>query len=546
MTQQTIEVRSHVARDLLQSAAVFKNEQRVVWEYVSNGLQYVEAGTHPVVHVQIDPKRKQITIRDNGRGMDREGLCNFFVMHGENVDRKTGQSGRGRFGTGKSAAFGIADHLVVSSVRNGVRNTVELTREDIEQSSLDGVPVQNVETAVPVDTPNGTEITIRGIKLRRMDTTGVISFVERHLRHWRGRPTVIINSHECEFVEPAVSESRTVTPIGEFADHIGNVELQLKVSKGPLDRELQGVAISANGVWLQTTLAGAEGQPMSNFIFGEIDVPGLDDESAPIPAFDMSRSMELNPSNETVHYLLAFVGREVDKLRRELVKREKARHQEEETKRLDREAELIARMINEDFQDFSSRVARVKAKSGHGQDVGKSQELSGEDEDVLIAGDSLIARDELPFGDNGHGEGDSGNGGEIPDRKPVLQPDESGEQRGEPSGGEGKQRRPRGGFQVAFRAMGVDSPRATYASQERTIFVNLEHAQIAAALGSAGTDDPLFRRLAYEVAFSEYAIALASELANRDEYVDLLEPIFDIRQTLNRMAKRAASLYAVR
>ena len=34
----TIAVTTHVGRDLLQSAALFKHEHSVVWEYVSNGL----------------------------------------------------------------------------------------------------------------------------------------------------------------------------------------------------------------------------------------------------------------------------------------------------------------------------------------------------------------------------------------------------------------------------------------------------------------------------------------------------------------------------
>src|SRR5438132_6096682 len=96
MTDQ-IYVKSHVARDLLQSAPLFKTDKLVVWEYVSNGLQYVDPGTNPVVKVTLDSKKKKITIGDNGRGMDLAGLKNFFVMHGENVDRKEGRVGRGRF-----------------------------------------------------------------------------------------------------------------------------------------------------------------------------------------------------------------------------------------------------------------------------------------------------------------------------------------------------------------------------------------------------------------------------------------------------------------
>src|SRR5680860_1609962 len=108
-TLPVLTVRSHVARDLLQSAGLFKTDKTVIWEYVSNGLQYMDAGASPIVTVRLDDKHKRISIKDNGRGMNWRGLENFFVMHGENVDRRQGKGGRGRFGTGKSAAFGIAN-----------------------------------------------------------------------------------------------------------------------------------------------------------------------------------------------------------------------------------------------------------------------------------------------------------------------------------------------------------------------------------------------------------------------------------------------------
>jgi len=51
-----LKVTSHVGRDLLQSAALFKHEHAVVWEYVSNGLEYVDPDVCPVVDVTVDAK----------------------------------------------------------------------------------------------------------------------------------------------------------------------------------------------------------------------------------------------------------------------------------------------------------------------------------------------------------------------------------------------------------------------------------------------------------------------------------------------------------
>jgi hypothetical protein len=189
-----------------------------------------------------------------------------------------------------------------------------------------------------------------------------------------------------------MAETRVAKPNDQQSEVLGDVELTLMVAKTHLDSGLQGVAIHANGELLETTLAGAEGQPMSQYIFGHIDVPALDDDSAPIPA--LSRSMQLNRSNEVVQTLMAFIGFEVDRLRRELVKEDKARRAQEETKKLNREARLIAEMINSDFREFSDRIARVKAKSGTGHDLGKSPRDSGDDVDELIPGKDVSASHE--------------------------------------------------------------------------------------------------------------------------------------------------------
>src|SRR5260370_35070138 len=108
IAQPQLKVTSHVGRDLLASAASFKNEAVVVWEYVVNGLQYVDPGVSPRIQVTVLPGGKGISIADNGTGMSIPVLERFFQMHGENLERQAGRPGRGKFGTGKSAAFGLA------------------------------------------------------------------------------------------------------------------------------------------------------------------------------------------------------------------------------------------------------------------------------------------------------------------------------------------------------------------------------------------------------------------------------------------------------
>jgi len=129
-----LKVTSHVGRDLLASAASFKNEAVVVWEYVVNSLQYIDPGVSPRIQVTVLPGGKGVRIADNGSGMSVADLEHFFQMHGENLERRAGRPGRGKFGTGKSAAFGIGNTLHVDTVRNGKRNVVVLTAKTFPSS----------------------------------------------------------------------------------------------------------------------------------------------------------------------------------------------------------------------------------------------------------------------------------------------------------------------------------------------------------------------------------------------------------------------------
>lgn len=158
----------------MQSAQLFRHEHAVVWEYVSNGLQYRDAGTRPTVVVKIDPKAKKIQISGNGRGMLIDDLRRYFQMHGENLDRKQGRPGRGYFETGKSATFGIANALSITTVRNKRRSKVRLTRQDIEaRPDGDEIPVQVLESEVQTTAANGTMVEIDEIFSKHIDIASI-------------------------------------------------------------------------------------------------------------------------------------------------------------------------------------------------------------------------------------------------------------------------------------------------------------------------------------------------------------------------------------
>ena len=545
---QQIFVRSHVARDLLQSAALFASDRHVIWEYVSNGLQCIEPGVTPVVEVKIEQRPKRIVIRDNGRGMDWDGLQNFFIMHGENIDRKAGKRGRGYFGTGKSAAFGIADLLRITTVRNGRRSSVELNRADVQKMrSGDPISVDVVERDTAVAESNGTIVEIEKIHLRSIDVRGVIQFIDRHLTRWPRSVRVYVDGHECEpYSQPAAWE-QVFQPDDKMREKLGDVELVVKVMKSPLEEDLRGVSIYSSGVWHETTLAGNENREMSQYISGEIDVPRLDEDESPIPPFDQSRSLRLNPNNQLVQTLYAFIGQKVDEVRRRLVEEERRQKATVEARRLAHQASEIARVLNDDFSDFRRKVPKVQsaATGGPSRQEADGAELTGPD---LIFGNLLPAEVmQSPVADDAQestAQNGAGSGTTEPTAPDVRPADSGAPLLGQLAGDSAGRRKATGGFQVKFQNIGEDQNRARYVSEERTIYINLDHPQIAAALHNGTADDPIFRRLCYEVALTEYSIALAQELAHQGRYMDPSEALTDIRDTVNRIARKAADLYA--
>jgi histidine kinase/DNA gyrase B/HSP90-like ATPase len=304
----TLKVTSHVGRDILASAAHFKTEAAVVWEYVANSLQYVDPGTPPKVQVFVKQKEKQIEVRDNGRGMDETDLQHFFTMHGENLERRAGRRGRGKFGTGKSAAFGIASSLRVDTRRNGFRNVAQLSRNSIDRSNGRDVPVEVIAHNEATGYGNGTTISITELLLDRINTPSIIEYIERHLSAFRYlHPEVAVNNYLCGSREITVAKMRTFRPSPEQSRIIGDVELVIKVAQAPLNEDDQGIVITAGpGNLVAKESAGIEKKEFGNYLFGETDIIALETSESLIEPYDSTRSLQLNPKHPVAVVLLSF------------------------------------------------------------------------------------------------------------------------------------------------------------------------------------------------------------------------------------------------
>jgi hypothetical protein len=545
-TNQGLTVTSHVGRDLLASAAVFKTEAAATWEYVVNSLQYVDKGVSPVVSVDVNTRKRTITVADNGRGMTSADLSHYFTMHAENRDRRAGRPGRGKFGTGKAAAFGIGSLLRIDTVRNALRNVVELARASVDASDGSEIPlnwlVQNEQTTAP----NGTIVYIGEVNLPRLEVAPIVEYIERHLAVFRAsNPSVAVNTHVCEYREPRILGTRSFRPSAKQAAVIGDVELIVKTAQAPLAEAEQGVYVTAGpGNLVAVERAGIDRKEFGAYLFGEVDCRALESYPTPIEPYDMSRSLQLNPKHPVVAVLVGFIGSKLEEVRSDIATEHQKARQTEQARRLAAESARIAEVLNNDFRDQQRRLTDIRTVASR---QGAATTLFGEGAPGADEPDSWVEGFDkpgvVPKSKTGHREGD-GTGRDTPKIKRTGEHSDEGNDSVSPAGGDGKRRaRPRGGFQVDYQNLGPEEDRSRYEPKSMTILINLDHPVVSAALGSGAVEDPVFRRLSYEIAFSEYAIALAYEMAQVDPEIPADDLLYDVRASLNRIARAAVRLY---
>ncbi len=541
-----MKVTSHVGRDLLASAAAFKTEASAVWEYVVNGLQYVDRGITPRISVQVRQDERAIAISDNGRGMTDRDLQHFFTMHGENVDRLKGRPGRGKFGTGKSAAFGIAKTLRVDTVRDGLRNVVLLTRDMIEHSGGKEISLEWLTRNDRVDSPNGTTVSIESILLQQIRTAPIIEYIERHLQAFRAvAPEVAVNEHVCAYREPEIQEEHRFSPSPQQAHTLGDVILLIKVARAPLPDAEQGVVITAGlGNLVAVEKAGTENKEFGAYLLGEIDVPALDDQSIPIAPYDSSRSLQLNFEHPVARVLVGFIGSKLEQVRTELVHRAKEARRSEQSRRLEMQAQKIAELLNNDFNSVRDRLTNIKtvaAKPGVAISRFGSANAGDQTPDSWVSG--TLQKGNLERNEKDSNSG-NGRGRPAPNVSAAGQLDPEGKDPIDPAGlGDGARRKPRGGFQVVYRNLGRSEHRSRYEERSSSILINLDHPVLSAALAEGSVEEPGVRRLSYEIAFSEYAMALGYELLKQDPNMPGDDLLYEVRSSLNRVALSAAPLY---
>src|SRR5581483_6124207 len=276
------------------------------------------------------------------------------------------------------------------------------------------------------------------------------------------------------------------------------------VAGAPLDEGLFGVAITtAPGALVAVESAGVEKKDFGTYLFGEVECPALETERYELAPYDATRSLRLNPQHPVAAALIGFIGASLEQVRAQLAESYRQRRDEREFKELQRQADRIAKILNEDLAEVRERFSELAALRRRGNVARAGAQPAGEEPDGFPEGADRVG----------------------------------------PRGGEGRRRRARGGLRVEYRNLGEDEERGRYDAGEKVVLINLDHPMVAAARDALGIEDTGFVRLSYEIAFTTYALGLARELLAKDPELTGDDVLFEVRDTLRRVTRRAAVLY---
>ncbi|MGB9379496.1 ATP-binding protein [Candidatus Binatus sp.] len=535
-------LRSDVSNDLRQNADQIGNMGKALTELVWNSIQYQPDGQTAIVDVIIKRTPQgsvdEAAVNDNGRGMSSTDLQTFFTMHAENRDRLAGRPGRGRFGTGaKAAAMAVAQEMVVDTIKDGIRTIARLHRDALKSGEYE-IPIPSTTSATAQ--LNGTRVSLKRFRIKRLREDVAKSYLRRALGRALISHRVIWNGEPLEYNAPAYGRQWILHPPAECVAQIGEVELHLFFAESWLPDEERGVTFTSHDVTHECNFLGDHAtSPYGNRLFGHVEVPLLeveDEESR--PAYTLDRTMTLNRENLRVRALTSWVSDEIGNVVKALDAEERRQQDRERQERLLQTAksieEALNRRLTHAFQNMERKInLKVSAApSLTGLDVRESDIATATEAQGGTNGDPEYVRDDngeirwrepregeqpdiiVHYEGNGHGEGE---GEAVPNG--IVDPEgDRGAKRNEAHRNKRRKLEPKGTFRVVPKSMGLDAPRAHYAANHMTIYVNTDHPQIVAA-GDEKT--PEFKILLAECAASEFVLALtAMRIEHGDPEVD--------------------------
>lgn len=175
--EMTLNTDSAVASGLLiqRLTELYENPiEATVRETVSNGLDAIaesvqkeEGELYIYKPTRINPV---FSVRDNGVGMSHEDLVNVYSKYGASTKQNNFDQ-IGAYGLGAKAPLAYGTEFTVSSVKNGVKTTIIVVREELTNYI-------KIVSSVETDEPSGTTVSV---PVQSGDISQFCSFVDKYV-----------------------------------------------------------------------------------------------------------------------------------------------------------------------------------------------------------------------------------------------------------------------------------------------------------------------------------------------------------------------------
>lgn len=515
---KTMKLRGNLAKSFLQMAEQFSEPATAIWEYVVNSIEYRERLDGCIVNVTIT--KNEVIISDNGSGMDDEVLYSFFTLSGENLARNKKQKSvlkRGKFGTGKSAAFGIADELEVDTIKDGIRNSYKIDRKTIQSVSQnsDSIPLEELIRNEKTKQQNGTKIIIRNLNTK-IDLNRLIRKIEAEIASLRGNDIKIaVNSQLCEIKDLDIESEFVFQSEGKVKDRYGDFELKIQVSRTPLEKYDRGINILCDKNKIGIEDCGISTQEFGNFITGEVDVPDLENPINNIAPFNQTRNLSLNPEHIGVKELILFMGPKLEIVRKKIADKKNEERNSIQNKKLSQITNDLSNKFNDSWNEMKRKLDVIREGSNAKNAFANIFEPGDEGEiDGYIDGEGnyVSKLDELRIGDLNE------NSSSVEDPQEIFKEDENSKDTGKKESGNKRKKRS-SGFLVKHENLGESSHKSIWRKEELSIVINLDHPCTDACLKSCRGDveNQEFKRFLFETASREFEHAFAQEMISEND-----------------------------
>ena len=532
-----IKVTGNLGKSILQLSAQFSSPSAAIWEYVSNSLEYRSQPDGCRINVVIE--KNKIIIADNSDGMDSSILHHFFTVSGENQARKGNQSSwlkRGLFGTGKLAAFGIGNNLIVETNKNGLKNSYKLSRKAIEESPEDAnsIPLEAIKKDIDTNEPDGTMVTLESLNVK-VNQHEIIRKIEREIASLREYDiNIAVNDHLCEFKQLEILSTHKFESSGAIRERYGDFELEINVSRTPLDESERGIKIMNNKSIIGVEDCGISSKEFGNQITGKVDIPQLEEPINNVNSFDQTRSHKLNQNHTGVRELVLFMAPKIEKIRKDLLDEKNKERTSTQSKKLSEITNQLSDKFNKQWNELKRQLNEIRTSS-NSRSVSSLFVEPGDDPELnaLEAGEDVDASEyNIRTGEQTH---------ENPSNGPSSSEFESGSNNqfnaSKTSGSKTKRRR--GGFLVDHDKLGEDEHRSIYNKDELKIVINLDHPSVKNCLKSCHDDveNISFKRLIFEIAFREFEHAIAQEMIFDNDMYPPSDLLYEMRSHYDRIAR---------